>query len=59
MTGFAVRPGGAGGAAALGRVTALAGADALAPVLLDHGGATGVALTWELQLLATPTAGDS
>lgn len=27
----------------------------LGPVLFEHGGATGVALAWELQLLATPT----
>ncbi|RYY30825.1 MAG: hydrolase [Chitinophagaceae bacterium] len=26
----------------------------LAPLLFEHGGATGVALAWELQLLATP-----
>jgi nicotinamidase-related amidase len=26
----------------------------LASVLLEHGGASGVALAWELQLLATP-----
>jgi nicotinamidase-related amidase len=26
----------------------------LAGILLDHGGGTGVALAWELQLLATP-----
>lgn len=26
----------------------------LSPVLFDHGGASGVALAWELQLLATP-----
>ncbi|AQW48828.1 MULTISPECIES: hydrolase [Streptomyces] len=31
-------------------------ADALAPVLFDHGGGSGIALAWELQLLATPTA---
>lgn len=30
-------------------------AEALGPVLFDHGGASGIALTWELQLLATPT----
>ena len=30
-------------------------ANQLGPILLEHGGATGVALAWELQLLATPT----
>lgn len=29
-------------------------ANQLGPVLLDHGGATGVAFAWELQLLAAP-----
>ncbi len=27
----------------------------LSDLLFDHGGASGVALAWELQLLATPT----
>ncbi|PUB26043.1 nicotinamidase-related amidase [Promicromonospora sp. AC04] len=31
-------------------------ANQLGPILFEHGGATGVALAWELQLLATPTA---
>lgn len=31
-------------------------ADQLGPVLFEHGGATGAALAWELQLLATPPA---
>ncbi|GAB2478559.1 hydrolase [Promicromonospora xylanilytica] len=30
-------------------------ANQLGPILFEHGGATGVALAWELQLLATPT----
>ena len=30
-------------------------ANQLGPILLEHGGATGVALAWEMQLLATPT----
>lgn len=30
-------------------------ANQLGPILSGHGGATGVALAWELQLLATPT----
>jgi nicotinamidase-related amidase len=29
-------------------------ANQLGPILFEHGGATGVALAWELQLLATP-----
>ncbi|MCP2267208.1 hydrolase [Promicromonospora thailandica] len=32
-------------------------ADQLGPILFEHGGATGAALAWELQLLATPPAG--
>jgi nicotinamidase-related amidase len=32
-------------------------ANQLGPILFEHGGATGVALAWELQLLATPTDG--
>ncbi|MEU4540654.1 hydrolase [Streptosporangium sp. NPDC023825] len=32
-------------------------ANQLGPILSEHGGATGVALAWELQLLATPTTG--
>jgi nicotinamidase-related amidase len=31
-------------------------ANQLGPILFEHGGATGVALAWELQLLATPPA---
>jgi nicotinamidase-related amidase len=31
-------------------------ANQLGPILFEHGGATGAALAWELQLLATPTA---
>ncbi|MFC8797825.1 hydrolase [Promicromonospora sp. NPDC057138] len=31
-------------------------ANRLGPILFEHGGATGAALAWELQLLATPTA---
>jgi nicotinamidase-related amidase len=30
-------------------------ANQLGPILFEHGGATGIALAWELQLLATPT----
>ncbi|MET9241318.1 hypothetical protein [Nonomuraea sp. NPDC003709] len=30
-------------------------ANALGPVLQEHGGASGIAFAWELQLLATPT----
>ena len=30
-------------------------ANQLGPILFEHGGATGVALAWDLQLLATPT----
>jgi nicotinamidase-related amidase len=30
-------------------------ANQLGPILFEHGGATGAALAWELQLLATPT----
>lgn len=30
-------------------------ANQLGPILQDHGGASGIALAWELQLLATPT----
>lgn len=30
-------------------------ANQLGPILFEHGGATGVALAWELQLLAAPT----
>ncbi|MFF3442325.1 hypothetical protein [Streptosporangium sp. NPDC002721] len=30
-------------------------ANQLGPILFEHGGATGVALAWELQLPATPT----
>ncbi|MEV0953560.1 isochorismatase family protein [Promicromonospora sp. NPDC050249] len=30
-------------------------ANQLGPILFEHGGATGVALAWEVQLLATPT----
>jgi len=32
-------------------------ANQLGPILFEHGGATGAALAWELQLLATPTTG--
>lgn len=32
-------------------------ANALGPILYDHAGASGIALAWELQLLATPTDG--
>ncbi|MBO0607835.1 hydrolase [Myceligenerans salitolerans] len=34
-------------------------ANQLGPILFEHGGATGVALAWELQLLATPTTGSA
>ncbi|WP_410788662.1 hydrolase [Kribbella sp. C-35] len=34
-------------------------ANAQGPILQEHGGASGIALAWELQLLATPTTDDA